>query len=213
MAGQAQARGATRLVLLLGGASGGIFLVQVIVSTSAASANVASISSLQLDVFGLFSGGGADPTPELLALVPALVSTYLAAVLCGAAMVGFCWYAGRLAAWRGYGVTGGEMGTRIALLSSLLWGLASIAAVLLTHGDATITGIFSAFTVSRLGLEVGGVLLQELLFTLVGMTLGAFFGSLGAKSIRPTPPQRTLYPRWPEYPPQSEHASQPLPPR
>ncbi len=199
-----RARATARIPRLLGYAGGLIALLQIIVSTGAAQANSAPILSLQQDVASLFGGTGADPTPELLALLPALVSTYLMIALCGLATLALCWYAGRRVALASAGanVPASRVGMRVARTSALIWIVCSLVAVLLTHADATLTGVLTSFDAAKLPLQIVGLLAQEAFFALIGLGLGAYAAIAGSQSVRShEPPYRPQASTWPSPPP------------
>lgn len=174
--------------LILGMVSGFFSVAQVLVSVSAARANVAAIESLQRSLENFGSGGG---NPLLLAgqLAPVLVITYGAMIVTGAIGLGFCWYAGRVTAYvNNTSARGAVVGLRVAFISAAIWILVSVLATVVTRADGTLTGLLTSLdTDASLAAQLIGLLAQEVLAALAGLALGAWAGYLGAHSIRLQP--------------------------
>ncbi|HEU4782882.1 MAG TPA: hypothetical protein VFS83_06055 [Ktedonobacterales bacterium] len=195
----------------LGIVSGLFAALQVLISASAARANIATIESMRWSLARLESGGG-NPLPLLGLLVPVVLITYGAMIVTGAACLVLCWYAGRLTAYvngRRGGVAGA--GFRVALLSGLIWMAFSVIISLLLHADGTITGVVaSTHDGSALPAQLAGLLIQQLIFGAIGLGLGAWAGAIGSNSapLPETPAMAapayvlpTSYGMYPAYPP------------
>jgi hypothetical protein len=183
----------------------------VLISASAARANIATIESMRWSLARLESGGG-NPMPLLGLLVPVALITYGAMIVAGAACLVLCWYAGRLTAYvNGRRGGGAGAGFRVALLSGGIWIAFSIIISLLLHADGTITGVVaSTHDGSALPAQLAGLLIQQLIFGAIGLGLGAWAGAIGSNSAplpEPTPmaaPAYMLpaaYGMYPAYPP------------
>jgi hypothetical protein len=195
----------------LGIVSGLFAALQVLISASAARANIATIESMRWSLARLESGGG-NPMPLLGLLVPVVLITYVAMIVTGAACVVLCWYAGRLTAC-GNGRRGGGAGAgfRVALLSGGIWIAFSIIISLLLHADGTVSGVVaSTHDGSALPAQLAGLLIQQLIFGAIGLGLGAWAGAIGSNSapLPETPamaaPAYVLpaaYGMYPAYPP------------
>jgi hypothetical protein len=202
---------------LLGLLSGLFALLQVLVSVSSAKANALTIAGLQQAIDNTTAGTPTNPLNLLADLVPVLLITYLAAVIAGAVMMGFAWYAGRLTALTiGRRAFGGVAGFWVALWSGAIWlGLALIA-TLITHADGTLSGILTSSPgSSRLAIELILLLVQNGLAAVCGLGLGALAGYVGAKGA-PVPaytawrmplPPGYRYPQGP-YAPQAPYIPQ-----
>ncbi len=168
---------------LLGLLSGLFALLQVLVSVSSVKANALTVAGLQYAFDNTAAGTPTNPLNLLADLVPVLLTTYLAAAIAGAVMMGFAWYAGRLTALTiGRRSFGGVAGFWVALWSGAIWLGLSVVVTLITHADGTLTGILTSSPgTSRLGVELILLLLQNGLAALCGLGLGALAGFVGAK--------------------------------
>lgn len=195
----------------LGILSGVFAALQVLISAATARANISSISSMRWALSRLDSGGG-NPYPLIGSLGSVVLVTYAAMVVTGAISLGLCWYAGRLTAYvQGRRVGGAGAGFRVALLSGTIWIGFSIIISLLLHADGTVTGVLASTPDgSALGVQLSGLLIQELVLGAIGLGLGAWAGYIGSGSA-PLPdepsmlaaqagPQFAVYGAYPGYP-------------
>jgi hypothetical protein len=151
-------------------------------------------------------------------LVPMLVVSYSSIIVAGVITLLLARSAGRMAAIAaGRHAGGARAGMWVWLISSLVWLAASAAVVALTHLDGTVTGVFSGtgrpeFT----GDEITGLLVQEVIFALIGLGFCALAGSRGAsgaalvESVLPTSgmqpyPFAMVPPPWVAMPPQTSY--------
>jgi len=201
----------------LGIVSGLFAALQVLISASAARANIATIESMRWSLARLDSGGG-NPVPLIGLLVPVALITYGSMIVTGAICLVICWHAGRLTAYvNGRRGGGAGAGFRVALLSGIIWIVFAIIISLLLHADGTITGVVASTPDgSALPAQLAGLLIQQLIFGAIGLGLGAWAGALGSNSA-PLPeaipvaaPAYVLpatygmypaYPAYPAYPP------------
>lgn len=195
----------------LGIVSGLFAALQVLISASAARANIATIESMRWSLARLESGGG-NPLPLVGLLVPVALITYGAMIVTGAVCLVLCWYAGRLTAYvNGRRGGGAGAGFRVALLSGLIWMAFSIIISLLMHADGTITGVVaSTHDGSALPAQLAGLLIQQLILGAIGLGLGAWAGAIGSNRapLSETPPTAApayvlpaAYGMYPAYPP------------
>lgn len=197
----------------LGILSGLFAALQVLISASSARANIASIESMRWALARLQTGGG-NPTPLIGSLAPTVLITYASMIVTGAICLGLCWYAGRLTAYVNGNRGGAGAGFQVALLSGIIWIAFGVVISLLLHSDGTITGVVaSTHDGSSLNFQLGGLLIQQIIFASIGLGLGAWAGALGSRSA-PLPdapavaipafaPQAAygMYPIYPVYPP------------
>jgi hypothetical protein len=199
----------------LGIISGLFAALQVLISASTARANIFAIESMRWSLARLESGGG-NPTPLFGLLVPVLLVTYGSMIVSGAICLVLCWQAGRLTAFVNGRRTGGAgAGFRVALLSGVIWIVFSIIISVLLHADGTITGVVaSTHDGSALPAQLGGLLIQQVIFGAIGLGLGAWAGYLGCRSaplpevISVAAPAFVLpasYGMYPAYPPVAAH--------
>ncbi len=197
----------------LGIVSGLFAALQVLISASAARANIATIESMRWSLARLDSGGG-NPVPLIGLLVPVVLVTYGSMIVTGAICLVICWHAGRLTAYvNGRRGGGAGAGFRVALLSGIIWIVFAIIISLLLHADGTITGVVASTPDgSALPAQLAGLLIQQLIFGAIGLGLGAWAGALG--SNRAPLPEATpvaapayvlpatygMYPAYPAYP-------------
>ena len=204
----------------LGILSGLFAALQVLISASAARANIATIESMRWALSRADSGGG-NPLPLIGPLVQVALIAYGAMIVTGAISLGLCWYAGRLTAYVNGRRTGGAgAGFRVALLSGIIWIVFGIIISLLMRADGTITGVVtSTHDGSALPLQLGGLLIQQLVFGAIGLGLGAWAGHIGASGA-PLPTEATAavpafalpaaYGMYPVYPPVATHPAYPI---
>ena len=197
----------------LGIVSGLFATLQVLISASAARANIATIESMRWSLARLDSGGG-NPVPLIGLLVPVVLVAYGSMIVTGAICLVICWHAGRLTAYvNGRRGGGAGAGFRVALLSGIIWIVFAIIISLLLHADGTITGVVASTPDgSALPAQLAGLLIQQLIFGAIGLGLGAWAGALG--SNRAPLPEATpmaapayvlpatygMYPAYPAYP-------------
>ncbi|HEX6543211.1 MAG TPA: hypothetical protein VF040_15755 [Ktedonobacterales bacterium] len=169
----------------LGILSGLFAVLQVMISTSSARANIASIESMRLSLDRLQTGGG-NPVPLVGSLLPVVLVTYTSIVVTGVVSLILSWYAGRLTAYvQGRRDGGAGAGFRVALLSGSIWIVFSVIVSLTLHADGTITGVLtSTRDGSSLPAQLTGLLVQEIVLAGIGLGLGAWAGYLGAGSAR-----------------------------
>ena len=163
----------------------GLFAIgQVALSAAAAHGSEASLRAIQLTFDTLASGGLADPTVLAPALLPMLLSTYLAMLIAGLLTVWFANQAGRLAAVaQGRHAGGASAGMWVWLVSSGVWLLASIVVTVITGSDGTLSGVFFGdFTRAQLPQELIFLLLQEIVAALVCLGFCAMAGAHGARN-------------------------------
>ena len=195
----------------LGIVSGLFAALQVLISSSAARANIDTIESMRWSLARLDSGGG-NPVPLIGLLVPVVLIAYGAMIVTGAICLVLCWYAGRLTAYvNGRRGGGAGAGFRVALLSGAIWIAFSIIISVLLHADGTITGVVaSTHDGSALPVQLAGLLIQQLIFGAIGLGLGAWAGAIGSNSapLPETPPMAAsayappaAYGMYPAYPP------------
>ena len=185
----------------LGILSGLFAALQVLISASSARANIASIESMRWSLARLTTGGG-NPTPLIGSLAPTVLITYASMVVTGAICLGLCWYAGRLTAYVNGNRGGAGAGFQVALLSGIIWIAFGVVISLLLHSDGTITGVVaSTRDGSSLSFQLGGLLIQQILFASIGLGLGAWAGALGSRSAPPGRCACHSYPRSRRKPP------------
>lgn len=212
--------------LWLGLTSGMFACLQVLVSVSSAQSNRVSLATFQRALADLSQGGGSDPFLVAGGLVPVVVTTYTAMLAGGLICLALCWIAGRrVALEHRTRVGGGLVGLNVALVSGIVWLVVSLLATYIFRADGSITGVVtSAPGGPRLGAELVGLFVQELLAVLITLGLGAVAGELGAHTVRlpATPMVRRPFvvayaPPWPAptyypYPPQPGYPPYPPPP-
>ena len=198
----------------LGILSGLFAALQVLISASAARANIFTIESMRWALSRLQTGGG-NPLPLLRPLGAVVLVSYGAMVVTGVASLCLSWYAGRLTAYvHGRRTGGAGAGFRVALLSGLIWMAFTVIISLLLHSDGTITGVVASTSDgSAIAPQLIGVLIQELILAAIGLGLGAWAGYIGSGSaplakMPATPPMPQpavygyppVYPMYPGYP-------------
>lgn len=192
----------------LGILSGLFAALQVLISASAARANIFSIESMRWALSRLQTGGG-NPLPLLRPLGAVVLVSYGAMVVTGVASLCLSWYAGRLTAYvHGRRTGGAGAGFRVALLSGLIWMAFTVIISLVLHSDGTITGVVASTPDgSAFAPQLIGVLIQELILAAIGLGLGAWAGYIGSGSAplakmpaTPSMPQPAVYGYQPMYP-------------
>lgn len=183
----------------VGVAVGAGALLPVVISASAAASHRPDALSLQHALITIRDGlGGPWIDPAIQRLIPAFLVAYLAAALSWVATLGFCWYAGYLAAALGAARSASKAGHRVALLSWLVWAVAMLFAVLVLRDDGTLSWVAATFaklqftpaTQPITGMSVAApdaafVLVQLAVLALhlaAGLALGLYFGGLAAES-------------------------------
>lgn len=196
----------------LGIVSGLFAALQVLISASAARANISTIESMRWSLARLDSGGG-NPLPLIGLLVPVMLIAYGSMIVTGAISLVLCWHAGRLTAYvNGRRGGGAGAGFRVALLSGIIWIVFAIIISLLLHADGTVSGVVaSTHDGSALLAQLAGLLTQQLIFGAIGLGLGAWAGALGSnRAPLPEMPATTAVPAYvlpatygmyPAYPP------------
>ena len=206
----------------LGILSGVFAALQVLISASAARANIFSIESMRWALSRLQTGGG-NPLPLLRPLGAVVLVSYGAMVVTGVASLCLSWYAGRLTAYvHGRRMGGAGAGFRVALLSGLIWMAFTVIISLFLHSDGTITGVVASTPDgSALAPQLIGVLIQELILAAIGLGFGAWAGYIGSGSAplakmpaTPPMPQPAVYgyqPMYPTYPVHPMYGANPGP--
>lgn len=198
----------------------GLFaLTQVVVSTLAARGAMGGLLAMQRALNILSTGGLADPTLLIGPLVPMLLVTYAAMALAGALTIYLAGRAGEMAAIaRGRRIGGGAAGMWVWLVATLIWLVGSVVAVVITHSDGTISGVFTGtFTPDLLPQQTIFLLLQLVIAALIALGFCALWGARGARNaplVEPEPqpyfgapmgpmgfpPPPGMYPAYPAYP-------------
>ena len=190
-------RDAPRVYGVRVGLVSGLFAIaQVLVSVAAAHGSEAALRAIQHTFTILTAGGLVDPTTVAPALIPMLLSTYLAMLLAGLVTVWFASRAGRLAAIaQGRHAGGASAGMWVWLTSTGVWLLASIIATVITHSDGTISGVFvGTFSSAYLPQQLIFLLLQEIVAALFCLGFCAAAGAQGARNAPVSPPNVALTP-------------------
>jgi hypothetical protein len=175
-------RPVVRFGLLFGAVAGLVALMQVAVSVVSALENRYTLTNLYFSA----SGGADAQASALLGVFRLLLAAY------GSALAGFvftqvlCWHAGRAAALEtGRAAAGTEAGLLVAVTGSLIWVVASLAAVLLFHTDGSLAGVVTAsarLSSATDAREVAILLSQETVAILLGLGTAALVGLLAGGS-------------------------------
>lgn len=190
-----------RYGLIFGGLSGLFAVLQLSVSVTSAVENRAAFASLYYGV----QNQALDPTVILRWLGPVLVATYTSCLLGFALSMWLCWHAGRAAAAasgrRSFGALAGMLAS---MIGTLIWIVASVAAVLLVHTDGSISGIFTTNPIhptASTGGAIAGLVVQEAVAGLIALGFAAIAGRLGAATAQ-MPPSTAVLTRspWPGAP-------------
>src|SRR6185437_7252978 len=211
--GMSEQRDAPRVYGVRVGLVSGLFsIAQVLLSVAAAHGSEAALRAIQHTFTILTSGGLVDPTTVAPALIPMLLTTYLAMLLAGLVTVWFAGRAGRLAAIaQGRHAGGASAGMWVWLTSTGIWLLASIIATVITNSDGTISGVFvGTFSSAYLPQQLIFLLLQEIVAALFCLGFCAAAGAQGARNAPVSPPNAALTPLhapawYPQRPPQGAY--------
>ncbi len=190
-------RNAPRIYGVGVGLVSGLFaIMQVALSVAAARGAEAPLRAIQQAFAILAAGSIADPTTLIPALIPMLLTTYLSMLGIGALTVWFAWRAGRLAAMaQGLRAGGASAGMWVWLTSTLMWLLASVAAIVITHSDGTISGVFfGTFSDQYLPQQLIFLLFQEVIAALIGLGFCALAGANGARNAPVFAPEAARMP-------------------
>jgi hypothetical protein len=124
-------------------------------------------------------------------LIPMLVIAYSSMIAAGLITAWLAWRAGRIAAISvGRHAGGARAGMWVWLISTVVWIVASVVVVALTHMDGTISGIFSGTGKPEfMGAEIAGVVSQEVIAGLIGLGVCAFAGARGAAGAELVEPE------------------------
>jgi hypothetical protein len=206
-------RDAPRVYGVRVGLVSGLFsIAQALLSVAAARGSEAPLRAIQHSFTILTSGGLVDPTTGASALIPMLLTTYLAMLLAGLVTVWFAGRAGRLAAIaQGRHAGGASAGMWVWLTSTGIWLLASIIATVITNSDGTLSGVFvGTFSSAYLPQQLIFLLLQEIVAALVCLGFCAAAGAQGARNAPVSPPNAALTPLrapawYPQQPPQGAY--------
>ncbi|MEO7003303.1 MAG: hypothetical protein ABI068_15930 [Ktedonobacterales bacterium] len=123
----------------------GLFaVVQVLIAHAAVQGEQGAYDSYQLAIARFSHSQPTDFTLFIPNMLNILIVTYAAMLFCGFITVVLSWYAGRLAAQAiGRHARGASAGTAVWWVSSLIWLVASIAGVFITHTDGTIASMLA----------------------------------------------------------------------
>lgn len=192
---------ACRYARLLGVTAGLFVLLATLVNANVALSAQAPVVALQRSLAGISAGSGVSIDAFAGSITGALALAVLIGLAALVIVLGFCWYAGRIAgALVGDARAGGGAGRRVALVSGLVWLAGSLVAVLAFHADASISWLLatlgvilaspdgatlSGYAVNAAGgafLAVQLVILLALqgIAVLIALGLGALAGRAGA---------------------------------
>jgi len=198
---ESQAIMARRYARLLGATAGLFALLATLVNASIALSVQSPVVALQRSLAGISQGSGVSIDAFAGPVTGALVLAVLIGLIALMIVLGFCWYAGRIAgALAGDPRAGGGAGRRVALVSGLVWITGSLVAVIAFHADASISWLLATLGVilaSPDGATISGYAVNAaagsflavqvvLLLALQGMSivialgLGALAGRAGA---------------------------------
>lgn len=176
-----------RLALWFGLVNGVFAVLQVAVSSWAALIN----QGVYVSFFYGVNGVGFNNDALTAWLLPIFTAAYGTCLLGFIASLVLCWHAGRAAAWAtGRRGAGGEVGALVALYGSVIWIVASVAAVLIIHTDGTVAALAGVLTApgKQPGInpatEIVVLLAQEIVAGLLAVGLGALAGRIGAAAAR-----------------------------
>jgi hypothetical protein len=172
-----------RLALAFGLVNGVFAVLQVAVSSWAALVNRGVYISLYYGANGV----GFNNDALLAWLLPIFTAAYGTCLLGFVVSLVLCWHAGRAAAAAtGRRGAGAQVGALVALYGSVIWIVASVAAVLLVHTDATLAGVAGVLTAPKgtpglnSATEIVVLLAQEIVAGLLAVGIGALAGRIGA---------------------------------
>lgn len=196
---EGMARGYARL---LGGTAGLFALLATLVNATLALSVQAPVVALQRSLAGISAGSGVSIDAFAGSITGALVLAVLIGLAALVIVLGFCWYAGRIAgALVSDPHAGGGAGRRVALVSGLVWVAGSLVAVLAFHADASISWLLATLGVilaspdgaslsgyavnaaagSFLAVQVVILLALQGIAILIALGLGALAGRAGAE--------------------------------
>jgi hypothetical protein len=171
-----------RFGLIFGAVASLVALVQVAVSVVAALESRYTLTNLYFSA----SGGVDAQLSALNALVPLLSAAYGSALAGLVFTLVLCWHAGRAAALEtGRAGAGAEAGLLVSVTGSLIWVVASLAAVLLFHTDGSLAGVVTAtahLSSATDAREIAFLLTQETVAILFGLGAAALVGWLAGGS-------------------------------
>jgi hypothetical protein len=180
-----------RYGLLFGGLSGLFAVLQLVVSETSAVENRFAYSSAYYGV----QNQALDPTVIVRWLGPVLTASYTSCLIAFGLSMWLCWHAGRATAEAtGRRTLGALAGMLASGVGSLIWIVASVAAVLLVHTDGTLSGVFTSNPTnapSSTAADLGGLLLQEVVAGLLALGFAAVAGRMGAASAPSESPARS----------------------
>ncbi len=192
---------ARRYARLLGGTAGLFALLATLVNATVALAVQAPVVALQRSLAGISAGSGVSIDAFAGSITGALVLAVLIGFVALVIVLGFCWYAGRIAgALVGDPRAGDGAGRRVALVSGLVWIAGSLVAVLAFHADASLSWLIATLGVilaspdgatlsgyavnaaggSFLAVQVVILLALQGIAILIALGLGALAGRAGA---------------------------------
>jgi hypothetical protein len=174
----------------LGMIAGLFAFLQVLVSVSAARANVLLMHATQDVITNITNNIVQSPLNLLSDLAPTLIATYAAMFVTGVIMLGFAFRAGRVTAQEIGRHTGALAGFWVALISGAIWIVASLLGAIILRADGTISGVLTSGANDRLVPQVVWLLIQELPLALLGLGFGALAGLIGAQTAKVTPKPR-----------------------
>jgi hypothetical protein len=193
---------ARRYARLLGVTAGLFALLATLVNATVALSVQAPVVALQRSLAGISAGSGVSIDAFAGSITGALALAALIGLAALVIVLGFCWYAGRVAGGLvGDPRAGGGAGRRVALVSGLVWLAGSLVAVLAFHADASVSWLLatlgvilaspdgaslSGYAVNAAGgafLAVQVVILLALqgMAILIALGLGALAGRAGAE--------------------------------
>ena len=195
---ESTARGYARLL----GMTAGLFaLLATLVNATVALSVQSPVVALQRSLAGISAGSGVSIDAFAGSITGALALAMLIGLVALVIMLGFCWYAGRIAgALVGDPRAGGGAGRRVALVSGLVWLAGSLVAVLAFHADASISWLLATLgvilaspdgaTLSGYAVNAAGgvflavqlviLLILQGIAILIALGLGALAGRAGA---------------------------------
>ena len=184
----------------------GLFaVIQVLIAHAAVQGEQGAYDSYQLAINRFSHSQPTDFTLFIPNVLNILVVTYAAMLFCGFITVVLSWYAGRLAAQAiGRHARGAGVGTTVWWVSSLIWLVASVVGVFLTHTDGTIASMLAPLASWLLNnatsdtyflpWTIGLLVTQIVLASLFCWWVCAIAGYMGASSARLVAPANTYLP-------------------
>lgn len=160
---------------------------QALLLYASAVGGYAAIRAMQqaVNVFNT-SGPVVDFFLLLPGLVPTLVVAYGSMLVAGVITARLAWHAGQMTAISaGRRAGGARAGMWVWLISTLVWIVASVGIVALTHMDGTVSGILTGTGKPEfMAAEIVSLVAQEVVVALIGLGVCAFAGSRGAAGAR-----------------------------